>query len=236
MNKLGWFLLGLAGVVLLCRGADRAVRADAPAEIEQEEKYIALTFDDGPKRGTTERLLDGLRERGASATFFLIGTGIEGNEDLIRRMGAEGHQVGNHTWSHVSLKGAAAEILDREIGQTQALLQEILGEGDYWLRPPYGVVDSGAESGIAVPMVKWSVDPRDWESRNTQKIVQAVLSAVQPDSIVLLHDIYPASVDAALQIIDELQGQGYVFVTVERLLELNGVEPQPGVLYCKGTG
>ena len=236
MHKRGWFLLGLAGMVLLCRGADRAVTADAPAEIEQEEKYVALTFDDGPKRGTTERLLDGLRERGASATFFLIGAGIEGSEDLIRRMEAEGHQVGNHTWSHVSLKGAAAEVLDREIGQTQALLEEILGEGDYWLRPPYGVVDSGTESGIGVPMVKWSVDPRDWESRNTQKIVQAVLSAVQPDSIVLLHDIYPASVDAALQIIDELQGQGYVFVTVERLLELNGVEPQPGVLYCKGTG
>lgn len=85
-------------------------------------------------------------------------------------------------------------------------------------------------------MVKWSVDPRDWESRNTDKIVQAVLSAVQPNSIVLLHDIYEPSVQAALQIVDTLQKEGYVFVTVEELLERNGVEPQLGILYCKGTG
>lgn len=236
MRRQRILFLALAGVCLLYCGIDPVMPASGQAEIAQEERYIALTFDDGPKQGTTDRLLDGLRERGAKATFFLIGSGIEGNEDLIRRMQAEGHQVGNHTWSHVSLKGASQETLIREVGQTQELLEKILGEGDYWLRPPYGLVTPGAEAHIDVPMVKWSVDPRDWESRNTPKVVQAVLSAAKPNSIVLLHDIYPSSVDAALQIVDTLQKEGYVFVTVEELLELNGVEPQLGVLYCKGTG
>lgn len=236
MRKRTLFLLCAAGAALLFCGVDQAVSVDAPAEIVQEEKYVALTFDDGPKQGTTDRLLDGLQDRGASATFFLIGSGIQGNEELVQRMQAEGHQVGNHTWSHVSLKGASGETLLQEVGQTQNLLEDLLGEGDYWLRPPYGVVSPEAESQIQVPMVKWSVDPRDWESRNTDKIVQAVLSAVQPNSIVLLHDIYEPSVQAALQIVDTLQKEGYVFVTVEELLERNGVEPQLGILYCKGTG
>lgn len=236
MRRQRILFLAFAGVFLLCCYVDPVVPSSGQAEITQEEQYIALTFDDGPKQGTTDRLLDGLRERGAKATFFLIGSGIEGNEDLIRRMQAEGHQVGNHTWSHVSLKGASQETLNREVGQTQELLEEILGEDDYWLRPPYGLVTPETKTYIDVPMVKWSVDPRDWESRSTPKVIEAVLAAAQPNSIVLLHDIYPTSVDAALQIVDTLQKQGYVFVTVEELLELNGVEPQLGVLYCKGTG
>ena len=87
-----------------------------------------------------------------------------------------------------------------------------------------------------VPMVKWSVDPRDWESRNTGQVVRAILSAVEPNSIILLHDLYPTSVEAALQVVDALQAEGYVFVTVEELLERTGVTPEPGVLYCRGTG
>ena len=94
----------------------------------------------------------------------------------------------------------------------------------------------GENSVIEVPMVKWSVDPRDWESRDAVKVTQAILENVQPDSIILLHDIYPSSVDAALQVVDTLQAQGYHFVTVAELLALNGVDPQPGQLYRTGRG
>ena len=109
-------------------GADALLPAD---------KLIAITFDDGPRRDTTERLLDGLQERGASATFFLIGKQIEGNEDLIRRMQAEGHQVGSHTWNHVRLQGVSRETLQQEVGRTEEALETLLGGGPYWLRPPY---------------------------------------------------------------------------------------------------
>ena len=224
-----------AGLLWLC-GCGGGVPADGGAEIPAEASYVALTFDDGPHPGTTDRLLDGLGERGARATFFLVGEEIAGREDLVRRMAAEGHQVGNHTWSHVRLSGRTAEETLEEVERTEAALEEILGPGSYWLRPPYGLVDQQAEAAVDVPMVKWSVDPRDWESRNTGQVVRAILSAVEPNSIILLHDLYPTSVEAALQVVDALQAEGYVFVTVEELLERNGVTPEPGVLYCRGTG
>ena len=151
-------------------------------------------------------------------------------------MQAEGHQVGNHTWSHARLEKASKETIETEIGRTEALLTQLLGGSGYWLRPPYGQVRAGAEGEIPVPMVKWSVDPRDWESRDAAKVTQAVLEAVRPNSIILLHDIYPASVEAALRIVDALQKEGYWFVTVEELLRLNGVTPRAGVLYRSGTG
>ena len=219
---------------LSCCGCGGSVPSDAPAEISACACYVALTFDDGPRQGTTCRLLDGLRERGASATFFLVGEEAEANPELVKRMKAEGHQIGNHTWSHVRLDDAAPDTIRQEVGKTDALLTDLLGPGSYWLRPPYGFITPGTEKEITVPMVKWSVDPRDWESRDTAKVVQAVLRDVKPNSIILLHDIYPTSVDAALQIVDTLQAQGYCFVTVEELLCLNSITPEAGQMYRSG--
>lgn len=224
------------GLLLLCllalpfwMGANRgAIPADATAEIPAA-KYIALTFDDGPRRETTERLLDGLRERGASATFFLVGEQVAGNEDLVERMQSEGHQIGNHTWSHVRLEGAPAGTADWEIRTAEEALQKITGEEGHWLRPPYGLID--AETEVSVPMVKWSIDPRDWEKRDTAKVTRAILQEARPNAIILLHDIYPTSVEAALQVVDALEKEGYWFVTVEELLQINGITPRPGVMY-----
>lgn len=237
MGKRWAFLaLCLLTVVAVRTAQTAAQMVDGPAEIPAQTHYVALTFDDGPQPDTTARLLDGLRRRGASATFFLVGERAASYPDLVRRMKAEGHQVGSHTWSHTRLQGAAAETILTETDRAQAQLEQILGEGQYWLRPPYGLLDEGERALLDMPLVKWSVDPRDWESRNTGMVVDAVLDTIQDNSIVLLHDIYPSSVEAALQIIDILTPQGYRFVTVEELLALNGVEPQPGVLYRTGTG
>lgn len=230
-----WRLVGCLFLVALlgtARGGT-AVQTTAPAVVPVETGYVALTFDDGPRRGTTDRLLDGLKERGASATFFLVGERIAANQDLVERMQAEGHQVGNHTWSHVQLRGNAAAGL-AEVRRTDTLLREVLGEGTYWLRPPYGLIDAAVQARITVPMVKWSVDPEDWKKLNTAGVVRAVKSHVKPNSIILLHDIYPTSVDAALELVDALQAEGYCFVTVEELLALNGVQPQPGTLIRSG--
>ena len=241
MGKRRFFsiLVALALVVVpwgaSLREETATVATDGAARLPAGEKYIALTFVDGPKAGTTDVLLDGLAERRASATFFLIGRQIPGNEALVERMAAEGHQVGNHTWNHARLTEATAEIIAQELGQTDQLLQSLLGPGEYWVRPPYGGVTAGTEATVGVPMVKWSVDPRDWESLNTDKVVQAVLDTVQPNSIILLHDIYPTSVEAALRLVDLLRQEGYQFVTVRELLALNGITPKAGVLYCSGN-
>ena len=225
MQKLLSIFVYLVLLVFLESAAQvTGVTASAPAEIPAgEPRYVALTFDDGPRRSTTARLLDGLRERGASATFFLVGEQLAGNEDLIRRMAQEGHQIGNHTWDHVRLQGDEPAHQMQEIQDTDKALKAILG-----------LIDQEMNAQIPVPMVQWSVDPRDWESRNTDQTVQAVLSEVQPGDIILLHDIYATSVEAALQIVDALTEQGYWFVTVEELLELNGIRPQAGVLYRSG--
>ena len=235
MQKLLSIFIYLLMLIFLESAAQvTGVTASAPAELPAEPRYVALTFDDGPRRSTTTRLLDGLRERGASATFFLVGERLAENEDLVLRMADEGHQVGNHTWDHVRLQGDEPAHQLQEIQDTDKALGEILGGSGYWLRPPYGMIDQDMKSQIPMPMVQWSVDPRDWESRNTDKVVRAVLSQVQPGDIILLHDIYATSVDAALQIVDALTEQGYWFVTVEELLELNGVEPKAGMLYRSG--
>lgn len=234
-------LFGLLAVLALTAAIGGAhtgeagpMEANGSAQLPAGEKYVALTFDDGPKAGTTDVLLEGLAQRQARATFFLIGRQIPGNEALVERMAAEGHQVGNHTWNHTRLEGASAAVITDEVGRTDQLLQDLLGPGEYWVRPPYGGVDDTVRTTVAVPMVKWSVDPRDWESQDTDKVVQAVLEAVEPNSIILFHDIYPTSVEAALRLVDLLGQQGYQFVTVRELLELNGVTPEAGVLYCTG--
>ena len=217
-------------------GRSAAAQNDAVTaqNVADASKLIAFTFDDGPHRGSTDRLLDGLRERGAKGTFFLVGQEIDEARDLVERMRDEGHQIGNHTWGHKRLDELSPDEIAQEIGKTDALLKTVAGDGEYWLRPPYGFLRTGTEHLVGVPVVKWSVDPRDWESRNTSQIIRAVTDAVQPGSIVLLHDIYPTSVDAALQLIDALSADGYQFVTVEELLRRNGVTPAPGVSYRSG--
>lgn len=203
------------------------------ADLLEEPKYVALTFDDGPRADTTGRLLDGLLERGAAATFFVIGEQVPCNEDLLRRMRAEGHQIGNHTYSHVRLLKADKDAVVEEVHKAETLLKEAVGEGDFWLRPPYGLIGSERAKLIKTPMIYWSVDPQDWKLLDKDKVVAAVMDAVQPGDIILLHDFYSTSVDAALEIVDRLQKEGYDFVTVEELFRIQGVEPQPGTLYAR---
>ena len=202
--------------------------------IAEGVKYVALTFDDGPRCETTSALLDGLKERGAQATFFVIGTQVmcAGNEGLLERMAAEGHQIGNHTYSHERLLDIEVSRVIEEIQKTDVLLKNILGDGSYWLRPPYGLIDSARAAQLNTPMIYWSLDPEDWKWLDAKKVTEFVTSRVKAGDIILLHDFYPSSVEAALAIIDRLQPLGYVFVTVEELFAIYGVEPENGVLYA----
>jgi len=187
----------------------------AAVEIPDEPPLVALTFDDGPHAVNTRLLLDGLAAREIPATFFLVGERLAGNEGLVREMAAAGHQIGVHTWDHVMLDGDVppAEAYAQN-ARTRAALEHILGPGDYWLRPPYGIMD-----------------PEDWRDRDEGRIVDHVLSRVRDGDIILLHDMYEASVCAALTVCDALLERGFCFVTVEQLMALRGVEPEAGVRY-----
>lgn len=218
-------LLGTAGAAAkaFCGsfGGERAVKtADLAHSARKAQKTgeIALTFDDGPHPVQTKRLLDGLRERKVKATFFLMGQNIEGNEEVVKQMQNDGHLIGNHSYRHVQLTKAGESAVCEAIEQTERIISEITGERPEYLRPPYGDWNESLECRLELTPVFWSVDSLDWKLQNTEKIVDKVLKNIEDGDIVLMHDIFPTSVDAALRIIDELQEQGYTFVTVEELM------------------
>ena len=201
---------------------------------EPEEKLIALTFDDGPSPKNTTALLDGLAQRGVSATFFLVGSMVESSPRLVERMEEEGHQIAVHTYNHDSasgLRGLSEAQFDAQVGVTSRMLTELTGQTEFALRPPYGFVDDGVRQREPGPIILWSVDTEDWKYRDTRRVVRHVLDNARDGSVVLLHDIFATSVDAALQIVDALQAQGYRFVTVDELFALRGVELRRGEVY-----
>ncbi|RHP31238.1 polysaccharide deacetylase family protein [Lachnotalea sp. AF33-28] len=190
----------------------------APFTKEEETKYVALTFDDGPHARYTEELLDGLKERGVRATFFLIGKSIEGNEDVIKRMSQEGHLIGNHTYSHVQLSKETVESAVQEIEKTNQEIFAVTGKVPEYIRPPFGSWNSKLDDQVEMTVVLWTVDPLDWKTQNTQYVVNHIKKNVKNNSIILLHDVYKTSVQAALEIVDCLQEEGYEFVTVDELM------------------
>lgn len=208
-------------------------RADAPAASASADpsKYVALTFDDGPSPRCTPQLLDGLRDLGAKATFFVVGCQAVKDPDIVRRIADEGHQVGNHSYDHAALDQLTPTQALADLEKNDALLRELLGDGDYWVRPPYGLLTDDEAARLTVPLVNWSVDTEDWRTKNCDKILDVIYRCTGDGDIVLLHDRYLNTVEATLKAIAHLQQQGYVFVTVSELLSLKNVTPEPGVTY-----
>lgn len=205
--------------VLLCvpgviEYRSKAVAANSIAD----SKKIAITFDDGPHPYYTEQLLDGLKERNAKATFFVLGKHAEQYPELVKRMSDEGHLIGNHTYSHVQLSKRNSEAFKEELMKTSELIEELTGQEVQYVRPPYGTWDKKFEEELNMFPVLWNIDPLDWSSSNVSGIVKKVTSKAKENSIILMHDEYKTTVTAALQVIDELQKQGYEFVTVDELL------------------
>ena len=227
-------LLCILGLVCALPPPEPVRTAGSPLEVELDSPpLVALTFDDGPRSSTTGPLLDGLELREVPATFFLVGNRIPGNEDLVRRMAAEGHQIGIHTYDHVKLKGLSRQDFDLQVGKTRVLITRLVGEGNYWLRPPYGLIDRQAENWCGGPVILWSVDPEDWKDNDIDRVVAAVTEHVSDGDIILLHDLFPSSAQAALRIVDTLLARGYCFVTVEQLMAERGVTPKSGEQYRK---
>ncbi len=192
----------------------------APVSTESYSKVVAITFDDGPNWSTTTALLDGLRERGVRATFFIVGERIKGNEDLILRMKEEGHLIGNHSYSHTDLTKASEEQFMNEINETNRLIEEITGEPVKFIRPPCGYWNDELADKVDMTAVLWNVDPLDWCTDDVGVVVGRVMDDVEDGDIILFHDIYGSSVTAALEVIDQLADRGFVFVTVEELLDI----------------
>lgn len=202
-------------------GQSAAVQVSKNSSIRAEKTItakVALTFDDGPHPVYTPQLLDGLNERGVHATFFVVGKNILGNEALLKRMETEGHLIGNHTYSHVKLSELDIARACAEVEKTNALICEVTGKEPEFIRPPFGEWKKAMECSFEMIPVLWDVDPLDWTTKNTALVVERVLKDTKPGDIILLHDYYQSSVDAALEIVDALTERGYKFVTVDELI------------------
>lgn len=186
----------------------------------EEKPKIALTFDDGPSASYTPVLLDGLEKRRVKVTFFLIGKNIETGEnaEIVKREQEAGHLIGNHTYNHVEITKMDDESAYQELKRTNEAIEEITGEPVEFMRPPFGLWQKSLEKKIHILPVMWTVDPLDWATENVDEIVNKVVTEVEENDIILLHDCYDSSVKAALRIVDLLMAEGYEFVTVDELL------------------
>lgn len=183
-----------------------------------ETPKIALTFDDGPSTAWTPALLDGLKERGVKATFFLIGENADKNPEIVKRMAEEGHLIGNHTYHHVELTKVSENEARLELADTSAVIVRITGKEPEYMRPPFGAWQRKLEQEIQMLPVLWTIDPLDWTTENQDEIVNKVVTEAEENDIILLHDCYKSSIEAGLRIVDILQEEGFMFVTVDELL------------------
>jgi len=198
---------------------------------------VALTFDDGPSR-YTERILDTLETYGGRVTFCVLGNRVEDWQDTIRRAVCQGHEVIGHSWNHRNFARLDADQIAAQITDTSAAIQAVTGSPPPPIfRAPYGRLNTtvrnvSQELGYAI--LNWSIDPRDWETRNANSIYNYIMDNVQDGSIVVLHDIRPYTSDAMERVIPDLIERGFQLVTASELLEYFYGELVPGWEYARG--
>ena len=187
-------------------------------QAEKNKKVVALTFDDGPDGNTTPQALDNLAKYKIKATFFVQGKNIAGNEAILKRMQAEGHEVGNHSWNHPVLTKLSLEDAKKQITDTEDAIKNVLGKSSKLMRPPYGAISDDIRNSLDLSFILWDVDSLDWKSKNEAAIFTEIQHQTSDGSIILLHDIHQPSVNSLPKVIEYLQEQGYSFVTVSELL------------------
>lgn len=202
------------------------------AAAAKTEKWVALTFDDGPSGRYTRRLLDGLKERDVKATFLLCGYRLKEFPRLARRIYEEGHEIGLHGYSHSNMGKMTLSQIKKELSDTKSLLPA--GCEPVFFRPPGGAMSDAvrkASAQLGLAILGWSVDPKDWSVHDAAAVEASVLGDVEDGDVILLHDMCDSSVDAALAIVDKLQQWGFRVVTASELAARRRIVPKAGVLY-----
>ena len=200
----------------------------------EKGKFIALTFDDGPT-AVTWQILDELAKYDARATFFVLGHRLVDYPETIMRIINEGHQIGNHSYSHKQLNAISAKELHNELDKANDAIFKATGVTPTILRPPFGafnkkVVEAAKARGMAI--IHWSIDPVDWtETASAAKVSQRIIKNAKEGDIILMHDLYPQSGQAAAIVLKELTERGFTFVTVDELIAYYSEKVTPGVVY-----
>jgi len=197
-------------------------------------QICALTFDDGPHPQYTPRILDTLRQRGVKATFFTLGRSVDRYPQIAARIAAEGHEIGNHTYTHGNLSKMSDANIRKEMDQGRDAIVRATGQSPRIMRAPYGAIKAAQRQMIynnyKYPEIFWSVDSRDWESKNAASVTNIIMRDTRPGGIILVHDIQKSAVDALPVFLDRLIAQGYKFVTVSELIRVSTMaNPQDAV-------
>jgi len=204
--------------------------------VDPDKPMVALTFDDGPSEYTVP-ILDALEYYGAAATFYVTGNRVARNRVIIQRAFDGGSEIANHSWSHPRLDQSSEERVRNELRNTNNIIESVIGVAPNNMRPPYGAINSRVRSiseELGLSIIIWSVDPSDWRFRNADHIYQHVMERVMDRDIILLHDLYESTADAAVRLIPSLLAAGFQLVTVSELFYYSDIIPQPGVVYRSG--
>ena len=190
------------------------------------QPYVAMTFDDGPHPQNTPRLLNILRDRNIKATFYVIGNCVDRHPHIVRRIVAEGHEIGNHTYTHRRLTTLGSSEVRTEMRKTQAAIVRAAGVKPRTMRPPYGALRTDQRNTIfsefGYPTIMWSVDPQDWKRPGPSIVSSRILSSSRNGSIILAHDLHKPTIDAMPRTFDGLLAKGFKFITVSQMLALKG--------------
>ena len=222
-------LLFLLALFLFLQGSVIHTAAETTVyhSVKTDSKKIAITFDDGPHPIQTDQILTLLDEYDAKATFFMVGVNIVNYPDVAKRVLAKGHEIGNHTFSHLHIKRASETLLLDELGKCEDALEELCEYRPHLFRPPEGAINDyirHSADNEDYRVILWSIDTRDWEVKNAAQIVKTVLDRIQPGDIILMHDYIGykgQTVEALRLLLPELIDQGFEPVTVSQLLGLN---------------
>jgi peptidoglycan-N-acetylglucosamine deacetylase len=200
--------------------------------VHVEGPYIALTFDDGPSAKLTPKLLDLLAAHHIRATFFLVGENAAAYPDIVAREAREGHEVGNHSWSHPNLAKMSDDSVRSQIRRTDEAIKNAIGSSPTLLRPPYGSITTRQKKWInqefGYKIVLWDVDPLDWRRPGPSVVCNRIVKNTRAGSIVLAHDIHPGTIEAMPCVLKELEERGFRFVTVSELIAMQTpIPPKP---------
>lgn len=217
----------LAAVAALAIGG-HGTAEPAVAIVNENGPMIALTFDDGPYPKVTGHILDVLEKNGVCATFFVLGSRIEGHEDMLTRMDELGCEIGNHSFSHADLTRLSKADCQMELSDTDAEIRRVTGHEASVVRPPYGYYNKTVMSAAGRPLILWTVDTNDWRGKAPGEIADYVIQQAKEGSVILMHDQQTQTADAMEMIIPTLIEEGFRFVTVSELIRLTGGQ-------CKGV-
>lgn len=217
-----------AGESKKAKGTEAPQETQAPAvehirkDLDPDKPMVALTFDDGPYAPVGNRIMDCAEQYGGRVTFYVVGNRVNSYKSEIQRMYANGHEIGNHTQDHKYLQKLGAQEIRQQVEACNQAVAAITGEAPKTVRLPGGGKNSTVLANISQPIVLWNVDTLDWKTRNAASSVQTVLNQVKDGSVVLMHELYNASGDAAVTIIPALVERGYQLVTVSELAQFRG--------------